>query len=811
MLFIFVMMDRLKNYNPAADGGKMIAMSSGVGAPASARVLVLVIDSLRYETAMDADLMPCLAALRAEGVSARVTNIYSGVSVPSMFTLFTGRENVSLLGFVTNFVSFSSPQVESLFSQLQAAGVASTVSAGTEFMQFGPAIESTVRRDPRRSYEWNVERMLEVAGALARSERSLVVVHVPYTDYAAHSYGVGHERYRQQFHWVDSLIPQFRAKLPPGAVLVVLGDHGHTQDGHHGTGLWTPTASVYVGGPFRQGVDLGTINLASNRYLLNGAFGLPVPAGGYAGEVYPGAFLRGAQAEQSAGVAAPIPHLRAIAGAQFIWLGFGVMVVVWLNVALAEWSPLHFRGWHHGVTMLGLTAAWLPLAWGGLVTLGAGGLVLALAARTPASWRRRLGWTAGLVAGAWAMHGWGRLLGATESVQQAFPLRGIAAVWIVIGIAGIAAAALRFDRVRWTWICLAVPGLLLMPTNGPYGWTSLVVPVLLCWFAQRVVAVARERRDAGRPFTGRELAACAVLALGLFGLLQAEAVTLTVNHAFRGWQALIPALGADNLLFMATVGVVANFILLCPAAGSRPTQLLALGLAVALCPLQWRLWSLVPAQWLALLFGSLAAGLLARGRRHAAARPLLLWFGLLLWLYTMRPPQPNHALVCCLMAALVLGARFVQRFPQPAADEADRALLVLLGTVVAGHALCRWSIMDLEWRAVYDWLAAPQAERFAALILVGLIAKGLVPWWIMRQTIAGPQAGAGEVALPSWTRTAMTIKCVSLLMLMTGLGFVRNATLPYIEAAQQMAVLGMLTLYCLMARPRAATRPGSAR
>jgi hypothetical protein len=338
-----------------------------------------------------------------------------------------------------------------------------------------------------------------------------------------------------------------------------------------------------------------------------------------------------------------------------------------------------------------------------------------------------------------------------------------------------------------------------------------VVPVLFCWFVQRLVAVASERRKAGRPFTPAETVWCALLALGLFGLVQAEAASRSVHYVFQDWYPLIPGWRADNLVFMTVAGVAANFILLCPDPGSRPLRLLALGLAVALYPLQWRLGSLTPALWLALLTGALAAGLLARRRRSPAARPLLLWFGLLLWLYLMRPPEPNHDALCCLLAALVLAARFVRLFPQPAADESDRALLVLLGVVVTGHALSRWSIMDLEWRAVYDWLTAPQAERFAALILVGLILKGLVPWGVMRHAVAGEQSGAGGGAIASRTRAAVIIKCASLILLTTGLGFAYNATQPYVEAAQQSAVFGILTLYVLMARPGGAATRGSAR
>ena len=809
LLFVLVLMDRLKSHDPVPDDKRTIAMPSGVASPHSARVLVLIFDSLRYETAMDAELMPNLAKLRAEGVSARVNSIYNAVTIPSIFTIFSGREDVSLLGFVRNFVSHPPQRTESIFRQLHEAGVNTAVVSNMEFHQFGVGTVTQLRRDVDRSPEWNVERMLEVTDGLARNECGLVVLHLPYTDHVAHAHGVGHPLYRKEFHWVDSLIPKFRAKLPPWAVLVVFGDHGHTPEGWHGNGMITPTACVYAGGPFRKGADLGTINLAGNRYLLNGAFGLPVPVDGYAGGIYPEAFVAtekmvpGATAE----VLAPAARLSVVQSGGFIWLSFGVMVVVWLNLALAEWSPLRFRVWHHGLTLLGLAAAALPLAWVGPVALAMGAIVLALAARTDASGWRRLGWTVGLVLAAWALHGWGRLLGVTEAAQDALPLRAVALTWTVIGVAG-AVAALRFNRVRWIWVGVAIPGLLLMPTHAFYGWTSLVVPVLFCWFVQRFASVAWDRHQAGRPLSARELVGCAALGAGIFVLAQGEAVSRSVNHIFLDWQPLIPGWEASNLLFMAGVGVMANFILLCPEPRFPSMRVLALILSVALYPLQWRLWAPPPALWAALLAGALAAGWIARRRNHAAARPLLVWFGLMLWLYLMRPAQPNHAALCCLLAALVLAARFMRFWPQPAAADADRALLVLLGAVVTGHALSRWSIMDLEWRAVYDWLSAPQAERFAALILVGLILKGLVPWWTMRRTVAWGEGETGRPALPARTRVAMILKIGALVMLLTGLGFAYNATQPYVEAAQQTAVFAILLLYVLSERSPVSPTPG---
>src|SRR5690606_25651790 len=96
-------------------------------------------------------------------------------------------------------------------------------------------------------------------------------------------------------------VGRVKERLPTGVTLVVMGDHGHTPDGHHSLGYGLPTAAVYSGPLFRRDFDLGTIKLASNRYLLNAAFGLPLKVFGYTGEYLPEALVTwsGTHAEES--------------------------------------------------------------------------------------------------------------------------------------------------------------------------------------------------------------------------------------------------------------------------------------------------------------------------------------------------------------------------------------------------------------------------------------------------------------------------------------------------------------------------------
>ena len=95
---------------PASEG------TSGRG-----RVFVLLVDSLRYETATGGGFMPHTAALRSRATFARVIPSRDAVTVPSIRAAFTGKDRTKLLGFVANFLKRKAG-IPSLFTELDTAG-----------------------------------------------------------------------------------------------------------------------------------------------------------------------------------------------------------------------------------------------------------------------------------------------------------------------------------------------------------------------------------------------------------------------------------------------------------------------------------------------------------------------------------------------------------------------------------------------------------------------------------------------------------------------------------------------------------------
>ncbi len=803
ILSVFILLDRRKNYDPPKNHGKVVPLPPGGPAPRTARVYVLLIDSLRYETAMDPAIMPHLARLRAAGASARVTNIHDAVTVPSVRTIFTGWEQVTVLAFVANFIAPSMTGVPSVFTQLQAAGGRSIVCALGEFRQFADHIgEMRLRRLPY-SADDNEAQLLDAAGALARGEANLVVGHLAYTDYASHRYGTLRQAYRQTFGRADQLIAAVQERLPAEAVLVVMGDHGHTSDGRHSLGLNVPTFAVYAGGPFGRGVELGTIRLATNRYLLDAALGLPLMIDGYMGELRPDA-LAAYDPRQAATFAPPLeadrlepPELRPGLMRAVLWVDFAVLAALWLNLALPEWSPFRLTGWRSLPAWLALLGCVLPLAWGPAFGVVAGLAALALVERRPGpGWQPWL-WSLGLIVAGLGMQAWGGVLAAGLRRLPLMEVSTLHLLWTAAGIAG-AVVATRKNRTVLAWGALAMPGLLLVPTNYRYGWNSVAVPALLCWTAFYLASVVRERRAAGGRLASSEWLALGAMAALIGLLVQALATGEAAQYVFTGWHPLLPGWGADNPAFMIVAGTLAGFILLCDRPDLPRVRLGALFFTLLLYPLQVRLWPLGSPVWPALIAAGIAAWVVAWRRRDVLATMLGRWVGLMLWGWWIRPAEPSHAAVCCVLAALVVAGRLMRRFPQPERVRSDRAFLLAVGIVAVGHAISRWSIKDLEWRAAYDWFSPDAVERYAVVVLIWVVAKGLAPWLVLSRPATVP--GAADSPEPP-IRAAAGIKCAAMLLIVAGLGMAPDATAPYREAVQQMTVLAMLTLYLLVFPP----------
>ncbi|HVS51217.1 MAG TPA: alkaline phosphatase family protein [Opitutaceae bacterium] len=752
--------------------------------PRRAGVYVLILDSLRYETATNPEIMPHLVALTKDGAYAKVRPGFNSSSAAALRDAFTGRENAAVLAVVSTFLK-TDAGVESIFHQLALAGRTSTAHSMGFFKQFGAGVTHEADIAYRSSREVDEANVLDAADELARGDYDFAVGHLNYTDYAAHDWGIFRPEYREAFRRADAFIPRLRARLPADATFIVMGDHGHDETGKHGFGMDVPTFTVYVGPPFRRGCDLGTINLPSHRYLMSHAAGIPLNTDGYTGRFLPQALdLRHDQLEW---LKAQAQGARQAAAERtwLVWINLSLLGALWLNLAWREASPLDFSGggalalWLALAPLL-ITSAWQPLI--GLAALALLGWWLGRRA-PPARLARWIGLPALLGLG---FQAWGRVLVLARPALENLSYGALAFFWLAVAAIG-AAAATRGRRAKVTWAVFAFALLLPHPTNERYGFPATIAPLLLCWLAFYAVSLWRE--SALRRGEGIVLASAGV---GLFLLAQPFAAVGATSGVFLRWRSLLPALDVDNIPHLVLLAFLAKAVIFFPRWPGIARVLLGAALIVLLELIEGRVW--VPNAYL--MIGLMSAFLVAwlglgvrLGRPEGRMARIVFWF--LLYYYSVALTPRNFLEIGCLIGALVLAARIAARFPQRENIRADYLALAVLGLLVTGWAGMRWSTSELEWHTAFDWFAAPTIEHKVAFFIPWIALKCLLPW-VTIATCLRDEFGPGEKFPARALLLVVAAKFMSLLMINTGLGGVDTLNRSYLEAACVTGVLAVL-------------------
>lgn len=797
--------DQVTNHQPPAPHiDAQAAAAARAARPVQPHVFIYVIDSLRYETAMDATLMPHLAALREEGVSARLTTSYNSGTAVGLRDAFTGRSNAAVLATVATFIH-TDAGVESIFHQMAQQGLVTVAYSAGFFSQFGEGVSRQVRVGLRPPWQEQHRYTLEAAATLNDGETNCAIGHLVYTDFLAHRYPVGSRRYAHAFQRADALIPQIRALLPPGATLVVTGDHGHDLQGRHGVGLDVPTLAVYAGPPFRSGVDLGTTPITSHRYLLSHAVGLPVTTVAYGGDLLPDALVHPPAIAETASSADSEPLLARLTWP--LWLYLALYATIWFNLLCRDRSPLNWRGARMLVPWLGLAPFFLH----GEVRLFAMGasailLLVLLAHRLP--FKSVLRWLILPVTVAIGFQSWGLVLTAARPWLDQLTPTQILLCWFVVTLV---AAACSTPRNR-PWLITGVFGaaaFLLHPVYHAYGFPGALTPLIGCWFACYLAALARE----GRLRDFRSLAFVTLLAVGLFVMLQPYTLSVAEGSDFTRWHALVPGWTADRWNLLILPSLAAKALLYFP---HRPTHRLSLILGLLLIAgvqvLELRWWSPAPHIRLVIIVCLFGSWLLALWR----GRPETRLFGLTcLWVchisWVNQTPR-NFVETSLMIGAVILCAELLRRFPPRRSLRADYLVLACFGLLVTGWAGMRWSGKHLEWHTVYDFFPAGVVEQYVALFVPFIAVKGLLPWVFI--LLALHDRLAPHARLPSHELLILySAKMLSLLMLTIGLGGTDLFNQNYLETASVVAAIAMLFLGVIMLPgawtppPRPAHRP----
>ncbi len=215
------------------------APGAELGEPLTRRVVIVLMDALRYDTSTDAALMPVLNELRLEGASAIMTSRPPSFSAPGWTTLLTGA-----WPDINDSQPFNPPDDSSvraftqddIFAAADRAGLNTAVSGYTWFE--GMLANSGLDDGFYTPGEDNAADQEVVAAALPwlTGDYQLILIHIDQIDYAGH-----HEGGPISPNWdaaaarSDALLGEIAAQLDLELdTLIVVSDHGQIDKGGHG-------------------------------------------------------------------------------------------------------------------------------------------------------------------------------------------------------------------------------------------------------------------------------------------------------------------------------------------------------------------------------------------------------------------------------------------------------------------------------------------------------------------------------------------------------------------------------------------------
>jgi hypothetical protein len=250
--------------------------------PLAHRLVIVLYDALRYDTANDPQIMPAWNRLAAQGASGLALTTLVPMTGIGVRTIGTGV-TADLLDIVRNW-DMRPVEFDNLFKSAHAAGKRIAFVGDEPWIQlFGQwaDFEYTVPDLGIADIDQSDPKVWQ-AGlyAIASGRYDVVVVHFVGTDHAGHKYRSDSPEYAAKAHQLDGFLDAAWALLrdDPGAVLCGLADHGSAPNGNHGSDEPDArrTAFFLVGAGVApvHGLTLSQLDYAATFSAL---LGLPYP------------------------------------------------------------------------------------------------------------------------------------------------------------------------------------------------------------------------------------------------------------------------------------------------------------------------------------------------------------------------------------------------------------------------------------------------------------------------------------------------------------------------------------------------------
>lgn len=207
--------------------------------PLTRRVVIVLVDALRLDTANDKEIMPFLNQLRETGASAIMHSQTPSFSAPGYSTILTGAWPYINDGPAFNLEYEDIPALtrDQIFASAHRGNLKTAISGYYWFEKLVPAegvTKSYYTAGEDRHADDDVVRY--ALTWLDDPSISLVLIHIDQVDYAGHHEGgPANKSWEEAARRSDDLIKEITAKLDlTKDTVLVLSDHGQIDPGGHG-------------------------------------------------------------------------------------------------------------------------------------------------------------------------------------------------------------------------------------------------------------------------------------------------------------------------------------------------------------------------------------------------------------------------------------------------------------------------------------------------------------------------------------------------------------------------------------------------
>ena len=260
------------------------AAGEALGKASTGRVVIVLIDALRYDTSMNPSVMPTLDKLRSQGAQAMMHSQVPSFSEPGYTTILTGAWPWLNDGpaFNLDYGEIPTWTQDNLFSAAHRAGLTTAISGYYWFEELVPQSDVDLSfYTPGEDKKADVDVVNAVLPWLKENKSQLTLIHIDQVDYAGH-----HEGGPRSQNWsdaakrADDLLAQIASTLDMQKdTLLVISDHGQIDAGGHGgqEPICLKEPFVLVGAGVKPG-NYGDVNMVDVAPTLAALLGVNLPA-----------------------------------------------------------------------------------------------------------------------------------------------------------------------------------------------------------------------------------------------------------------------------------------------------------------------------------------------------------------------------------------------------------------------------------------------------------------------------------------------------------------------------------------------------